>query len=238
MVPVFNEADNIAPLLSEIVDAMCHAQGYEIIFVDDGSCDETTQILKKAAQRIPCLRILHHRQSCGQSTAICSGVRAAKYDVIATLDGDGQNDPADIPRLWEFFQQQRAINLSLWMITGWRYQRNDSRWRRLCSRVANSVRATLLKDNTPDTGCGLKIFLRDKFLSLPYFDHMHRFLPALILRAGGQVMSVRVNHRRRINGSSKYGTLDRLLAGMVDLLGVMWLNKRARLPELEELNND
>ncbi len=238
VVPVFNEAENIQFLLDEIVSAMRQARNYEIIYVDDGSDDGTAQILIDASKRIANLRILRHRQSCGQSTAIHSGVQAAKFNFIATLDGDGQNDPADVPRLWQNFQASRKTNPSLWMVVGWRKQRIDSAWRRFSSRVANLVRATLLHDKTPDTGCGLKLFLRDKFLLLPYFDHMHRFLPALVLRAGGQVVSEAVNHRGRVRGNSKYGTLDRLAAGIIDLLGVIWLNKRAKLPVLEEISND
>ncbi|WP_031435444.1 glycosyltransferase family 2 protein [Methylomarinum vadi] len=238
VVPVFNEAENIEPLLHEIVDAMGPSSTYEIIYIDDGSNDQSPQILQQAAQRITNLRVLRHRQSRGQSAAIHSGVMAARYNIIATLDGDGQNDPADIPRLWQVFQQQRSENPSLWMIAGWRKQRNDSAWRRISSKIANSVRSTLLHDNTPDTGCGLKLFLRDQFLLLPYFNHMHRFLPALMIRNGGQVISESVNHRGRTNGQSKYGTLDRLLAGIIDLLGVMWLNHRAKNAEVEVIGND
>lgn len=238
VVPVFNEAENIQCLLDEIVNAMRQARNYEIIYVDDGSYDGTAQILIDASQRIACLKILRHSQSCGQSTAIYSGVRAAQFNVIATLDGDGQNDPADIPRLWQNFHTARKTNPALWMIVGWRKQRADSAWRRFSSKFANAVRAALLHDHTPDSGCGLKLFLRDKFLLLPYFDHMHRFLPALMLRAGGQVASEVVNHRGRVRGHSKYGTLDRLFAGVVDLLGVLWLSRRAKLPVLEEIRND
>ncbi len=238
VVPVFNEAENIDPLLDEIVAAMSSSKNYEIIYVDDGSNDETTQVLTQAKQRLSALRVLRHRQSCGQSAAIHSGVMAAKYGVIATLDGDGQNDPGDIPRLWDIFQTQRSRNPKLWMIAGWRKQRNDSSWRRFSSKIANAVRSSLLRDNTPDTGCGLKLFLREQFLLLPYFNHMHRFLPALIIRNGGEIISEGVNHRGRASGRSKYGTLDRLLAGIVDLLGVIWLNHRAKRAEIEVIGND
>lgn len=235
VVPVHNEADNINALIAEIVMALNQAKAYEIIYVDDGSNDDTAAVLKQALQDVKALRVIHHRQGCGQSTAIHTGVKAANYPYIATLDGDGQNDPADIPRLYDVLMQQRKINSNLWMVAGWRNKRHDSAWRLLSSKVANGVRSRLLGDNTPDTGCGLKVFLRDEFLSLPYFDHMHRFLPALILRAGGRVISEPVNHRARTHGYSKYGTLDRLWVGIADILGVIWLQKRAKLPEANEI---
>jgi dolichol-phosphate mannosyltransferase len=235
IVPVYNEADNIISLIDEIVAAMSQAEAYEIIYIDDGSTDDTPAVLKQAQQHIKALRIIRHRQSCGQSTAIYTGVKAAVYPCIATLDGDGQNDPADIPRMYDALMQQRQVVNNLSMVAGWRNKRHDSAWRLFSSKVANAVRSTLLGDNTPDTGCGLKVFLRDEFLKLPYFDHMHRFLPALILRAGGKVVSEPVNHRARAHGYSKYGTLDRLWVGISDLLGVMWLQKRAKLPEAQEV---
>ncbi len=235
VVPVHNEAVNIIPLLEEIDQAMSSAEAYEIIYVDDGSKDATEAVLKQAMSRFKNLRVIRHRQSCGQSTAIVNGVRAATYPWIATLDGDGQNDPADIPHLYEVLLHQQQTCANLWMVAGWRNKRYDSKWRLFSSRFANAVRSTLLGDNTPDTGCGLKVFLKEKFLELPYFDHMHRFLPALILRAGGQVISEPVSHRARTAGRSNYGTLDRLWAGITDLLGVIWLQKRAKLAMLEEI---
>jgi len=235
VVPVHNEADNIVSLIEEIVNAMSTAQDYEIIYVDDGSNDQTATVLKQALHDFKALRVIRHQQSCGQSTAIYTGVKAANYPWIATLDGDGQNDPADIPRLYEVLMRERETRSNLWMVAGWRNKRYDSAWRLFSSKVANGVRSRLLGDNTPDTGCGLKIFSRNRFLELPYFDHMHRFLPALILRAGGHVISEPVNHRSRTNGYSKYGTLDRLWAGLVDLFGVIWLQKRAKLPVIEEV---
>ncbi|MGZ4976835.1 MAG: glycosyltransferase family 2 protein [Methylobacter sp.] len=234
VIPVYNEADNINALIAEIVEAMREAEAYEIIYVDDGSNDDTAAFLKQA-QHIKTLRVIRHQQSCGQSAAIHTGVQAASYPYVATLDGDGQNDPADIPRLYEVLIEQRKNSGNLWMVAGWRNKRHDSAWRLFSSKIANSVRAAMLGDNTPDTGCGLKVFLRDEFLRLPYFDHMHRFLPALILRAGGQVISEPVNHRGRTHGYSKYGTLDRLWVGIVDILGVIWLQKRAKLPEANEV---
>ncbi|WAK01667.1 glycosyltransferase family 2 protein [Methylobacter sp. YRD-M1] len=234
VVPVHNEADNILSLTEEIVRAMSQAQAYEIIYVDDGSNDDTATVLQHALQQVDALRVIRHERSCGQSTAIHTGVKSANYPYIATLDGDGQNDPADIPRLYEVFMGQNNNLNNLWMVAGWRNKRHDSAWRLFSSKVANTVRSRLLGDNTPDTGCGLKVFLRDKFLELPYFDHMHRFLPALILRAGGQVISEPVNHRPRMAGYSKYGTLDRLWVGITDLLGVIWLKQRAKLPVIKE----
>lgn len=235
VVPVYNEADNIIPLIEEIVTAMSQAEAYEIIYVDDGSNDDTAAVLKLAQQNVKTLRVIRHQQSYGQSTAIYTGVKAANYPYIAMLDGDGQNDPADISLLYEVLMQHRKISSNLWMVAGWRNKRHDSTWRLFSSKVANTVRSGLLGDNTPDTGCGLKVFLRDQFLGLPYFDHMHRFLPALILRAGGQVISEPVSHRVRAHGYSKYGTLDRLWIGIIDILGVIWLQKRAKLPEANEI---
>lgn len=235
IVPVYNEADNIISLIDEIVTAMNQAEAYEIIYVDDGSNDDTAAVLKQAQQSVRALRVIRHQQSCGQSTAVYTGIKAANYPCIATLDGDGQNDPADIPRMYQVLMQQRETTPNLSMVAGWRNKRYDSAWRLFSSKVANAVRSTLLGDNTPDTGCGLKVFLRDDFLKLPYFDHMHRFLPALILRSGGQVISEPVSHRARAHGYSKYGTLDRLWVGITDILGVIWLQKRAKLAEAKEI---
>lgn len=234
VVPVHNEAENIISLITEIDAAMQQANNYEIIYIDDGSTDDTSSVLQEARQQFNRLRVIRHRHACGQSTAIYTGVKAAQYPCIATLDGDGQNDPADIPRLYDVLIQKQQQTANLAMVAGWRNKRHDSAWRLFSSKVANAVRSTLLGDKTPDTGCGLKVFFRDKFLELPYFDHMHRFLPALILRAGGQVISEHVNHRARTSGNSKYGTLDRLWAGVIDLLGVIWLIKRAKIAEVEE----
>lgn len=235
VIPVHNEAGNIVPLIEEIIAALKKAKAYEIIVVDDGSTDDTNTFLNQLLKKFKHLRVIQHEQSCGQSTAIHTGVSAAKYPVVTTLDGDGQNDPADIPRLYDLFISQRKNNANLWMVVGWRNKRHDSAWKLFSSKFANTVRAALLGDNTPDTGCGLKVFLRDKFLELPYFDHMHRFLPALVIRAGGQVVSEPVNHRARAQGVSNYGTLDRLWAGIVDLAGVMWLMRRVKLPNIEEI---
>ena len=224
VIPVKNEAENIAPLAGEIRAALDGLVEYEILFVDDGSNDATGAEVSRLAARMPQVRLLHHARNCGQSAAIRTGVRAARAACIATLDGDGQNDPADIPALWRLARQAPA-NPPL-MIAGYRERRQDSWSKRLASGVANAVRGRLLRDRTPDTGCGLKLFPRSLILDLPYFDHMHRFLPALVLREGGVVRSVPVNHRPRRQGVSKYGVLDRLGVGIVDLFGVMWLQRR------------
>lgn len=227
VVPVKNEAENIPPLIAEIRAALAEIP-HEIIYVDDGSDDATPAVLAAEAQAGPLVRRRHAR-SCGQSAAVVTGVRAAASPWIATLDGDGQNDPADIPAL--FARAQRETGMVL--IAGHRTRRQDSATKRYSSRFANGLRARLLGDATPDTGCGLKMFRRDAFLELPAFDHMHRFLPALFIRAGGHVVSVPVNHRPRLQGRSKYGTLDRALVGIVDLFGVMWLQRRWKRPVVE-----
>ncbi len=235
VVPVHNEAENIDSLLSEILTALQNFPTYEIIYIDDGSQDNTLNVLKTAQQTIPNLRVFHHEKSCGQSAAIFTGIKAATFPVIATLDGDGQNNPADIPNLYMQLQSQHALNPKLSMIAGWRNQRHDSAWRLFSSKFANGIRSRLLGDATPDTGCGLKVFFRDAALQLPFFDHFHRFLPALMLRAGYAVVSVPVSHRARERGVSKYGTLDRLWVGISDILGVMWLKTRMKHTEVSEI---
>lgn len=235
VVPVHNETDNIETLIAEIHQALQTQDAYEMLFIDDGSTDDTLLKLTRSQQNYPSLRILKHEKSCGQSRAIHSGVIAARYDWIATLDGDGQNDPADIPNLIKALTEQNSAQL--WMLAGFRHKRNDTGWRRFSSKFANAIRQAILHDATPDSGCGLKLFRRDKFLALPYFDHIHRFMPAMIQMAGGNVISVKVNHRARSHGQSKYGTLDRLMAGIVDLLGVVWLRKRHSLPIVSEVAN-
>jgi len=230
VVPVRNEAENIAPLVAEISGALGGLAHYEIIYVDDGSSDATAVEILRQAAKLPCLRLLRHRRSCGQSAALATGIKAARGAWIATLDGDGQNDPADVPRLWRIACAAPAAPPLL--LAGYREKRHDIWSRRIASRIANGVRARLLGDATPDTGCGLKLFPRALFLDLPAFDHMHRFLPALVLRAGGAVRSVPVNHRPRHSGTSKYGVFDRLGVGIVDLFGVWWLLRRGLRPHL------
>ena len=229
VVPVRNEEDNIRPLIEEIIAALTGVVAFEIVYVNDGSTDATSQILSEMQTQCAQLRVIRHAQSCGQSTAVRSGVKAARGEWIATLDGDGQNDPTDIPKLLA------ALEDGVELVGGnRRHARRDTWIKRVSSVIANGVRASLLKDSTPDTGCGLKLFRREVFLDLPYFDHMHRFLPALVIRHGGRVVSVPANHRARQRGQSNYGTLDRLLVGIVDLFGVMWLQRRAKRPSVSE----
>jgi len=224
VVPVCNEAENVEPLAREIHAALRDRE-YEMIFIDDGSTDETAVILFRLKLALPTLRLLRHSFRSGQSAAVASGVRAARAAWVATLDGDGQNDPADIPKL--IAARDDPANRGVLLIMGNRKaSRRDTAWRRLQSSVANGVRSGLLGDRTPDTGCGIKLFSREQFMELPRFDHMHRFLPALFLRHGARVISVPVGHRPRTRGTSKYGMLNRLWVGIVDIVGVMWLRRR------------
>lgn len=228
VVPVKNEQDNVQPLIEEIDRALAHLT-HEIIYVDDGSTDGTFVRLTELQKTFKQLRIVQHVASCGQSTAVRTGVKHAQYDWVATLDGDGQNDPADIPKLIA------AVTDGVELVGGnRRASRRDTWVKRMSSVIANTVRSKMLNDDTPDTGCGLKLFSRDAFLDLPYFDHMHRFLPALIKRRGGKIVSVAVSHRNRQFGRSNYGTLDRLMVGLVDLFGVAWLQRRAKLPVIKQ----
>jgi dolichol-phosphate mannosyltransferase len=228
VVPVRNEEGNVANLIAEI-DAALKQITHEIIYVDDGSTDNTYNQLKSLQQQFTQLKIVRHAQSCGQSTAVRTGVKAAHYAWVATLDGDGQNDPADIPKL------MTAVTDVIELAGGnRRASRRDTWVKRMSSVIANTVRSKMLRDDTPDTGCGLKLFKRDAYLDLPYFDHMHRFLPALIKRRGGKIVSVPVAHRNREHGKSNYGTIDRLLVGIVDLFGVAWLQRRAKIPQIIE----
>ncbi len=229
VVPVKNEADNIHPLIAEIRAALKGGPAYEILYVDDGSTDGTAARLTEAAG--PDLRVVTHAASCGQSAALRTGVKAARGRVIGTLDGDGQNDPADLPRLVAAFLNPASAP-TLGMIAGQRVKRRDSMVKRWSSRLAYRVRSAILGDDTPDTGCGLKVFAREAFLVLPYFDHIHRFLPALMRREGFVVGLEPVNHRPRVHGRSKYGINNRLWVGIVDLFGVYWLQHRMRRPTL------
>ena len=218
VVPVWNEERNLEPLIAEIEAALDGRLTYEMLYVDDGSTDDShARLLELRVGRRDRLRVLRHARRSGQSAALCSGVRAARATWIATLDGDGQNDPGDILRLFELARDPAADPL-LRMIAGQRRQRRDRWIKRVSSRVANAVRRLLLR--------GLKVFHRETFLGLPCFDHMHRFLPALILREGLQVRSVEVHHRPRAAGRSKYGTFDRLWVGVIDICGVLWLRRR------------
>jgi dolichol-phosphate mannosyltransferase len=231
VVPVKNEADNILPLVGEIRAALANGPPYEILYIDDGSTDDTLRRLREVAKDTPQLRVLRHEKSCGQSAALRTGVVGARGRVIATLDGDGQNDPADVPRLVAAFLNP-ASTVTLGLIAGQRVKRRDSLAKRWSSKLANWVRSALLGDDTPDTGCGLKVFAREAFLRLPYFDHIHRFLPALMKREGFTVGLEAVNHRHRVAGKSKYGINNRLWVGIVDIFGVFWLQRRMRRPTL------
>lgn len=234
VVPVHNESDNIAVLIAEIRAALDGRFDYEIVYVDDASTDSTASELANTAATCPNLRVVRHRQRSGQSAAVATGVTAARAPVIATLDGDGQNDPADIPALVGHLLENADPDRLL--VAGMRAKRKDTAVKRLSSRIANGVRRRLLGDGTPDTGCGLKVFSRDAFLAMPRFDHMHRFLPALMLRQKGDVVSVAVNHRPRAKGATKYGVFDRLWVGITDLFGVLWLLRRAIAPQFDEID--
>ncbi|MGB0682125.1 MAG: glycosyltransferase family 2 protein [Magnetovibrionaceae bacterium] len=233
VVPVKDEIDNVGPLISEICAALRGLVGFEIVYVDDGSSDGTTEKLQALTQEVPELRVYRHRVCCGQSAAIWTGVKRARGQLIATLDGDGQNDPADIPKLLERYDAEGGGDALL--IAGWRTTRKDTSIRRFSSKLANGIRSGLLRDATPDTGCGLKVYSREAFLTLPRFDHMHRFMPALMMRLGGRVISVPVNHRPRERGTSKYGVWNRLWVGIVDLFGVSWLIARGSKPQVEDI---
>jgi dolichol-phosphate mannosyltransferase len=228
VVPVKDEAGNVAPLAREIAAAL-GGERFEIIFVDDGSSDATIDELLALRGQIP-LRILAHGKNLGQSRALRTGVRAAKAPVVITLDGDGQNDPADIPKLVTGFRRA-AANPAFGMMAGERTKRQDSWKKRMASRYGNRIRRWLLSDNAKDTGCGLKVFRREAFLALPYFDHMHRYLITLMLREGYEVRFMPVGHRPRGAGRSKYGVWDRLAVGISDLMGVMWLKRRFKGPD-------
>lgn len=230
VVPVHDEADNIAPLIEEIALALDGLVAYEILYVDDGSEDATDAILAALGRTYPNLRTLRHRARAGQSAALRTGIRAAQAAWIVTLDGDGQNDPADIPALLQ--RRDRAATRNM-LVAGVRVHRQDSRAKRWASWVANGIRRRLLADRARDTGCGLKLFPRAAFLDLPFFDHMHRFLPALFGAAGLTLIEHPVNHRPRIRGRSHYGIVDRALVGLIDLLGVAWLQRRSARPTVE-----
>ena len=225
VVPVHDEEGAAGPLAEEIAAALSGVD-HEILFVDDASRDRTRAELTALKGRLPQLRVLAHRRNAGQSRAVRTGVLAARGDIVVTLDGDGQNDPADAPKLIARLKQDPRLAL----VGGQRLKRQDTAAKRWASKTANGIRKRLLKDQADDTGCGLKAFRREAFLRLPYFDHMHRYLPALMLREGYQVAFEDVSHRARTTGRSKYTNLGRLWASLSDLLGVMWLRSRFRDP--------
>lgn len=228
VVPTHDEVGNAATLAREIAAAL-DGRSYEMIFVDDASRDDTRGELAALKAEIPQLRLLGHRQNCGQSRAVRTGVQHARAPIIGTLDGDGQNDPADLPRLLTRLTRHDAP-ANLGMVCGKRAKRQDGWSKRIASKIANGIRKTVLRDGADDSGSGVKVFKREAFLALPYFDHMHRYMPALMLREGYAVEFLDVNHRPRGAGRSKYTNLGRLAANMTDLFGVMWLRSRARPP--------
>ena len=232
VVPVFNERDNVTPLINEVVAALRGLVPFEIVYVDDHSRDDTLAVLQALKATVPELRVLHHVNQSGQSTAVRTGVKAARGAWIATLDGDGQNDPADIPKL---LAERAKAAPEVKLFAGWRVNRQDTGSKRWASKFANAIRSRMLRDATPDTGCGIKLFEREAFLDLPYFDHMHRYLPALMQRAGWKTISVPVNHRHRASGVSKYNNLNRALVGLRDLRGVAWLITRSKRTAVREL---
>jgi dolichol-phosphate mannosyltransferase len=235
VVPVRNEAGNIAPLVAEIANALAEQWRFEVVYVDDGSSDGTGAELKRLMTQHAWLRRVRHKQSCGQSAAVRTGVDAARAPVVVTLDGDGQNDPAFIPALLRALDAGDAKGPRIGLVAGQRVGRKASGFKKLQSRIANAVRGAVLRDGTRETGCGLKAFRRDVFLNLPYFDGLHRFLPALVRREGYGIGYVDVVDRPRAHGVSNYGMWDRLWIGILDLVGVWWLIRRKkRIPEISE----
>jgi dolichol-phosphate mannosyltransferase len=233
VVPVRNEAENVGPLADEIAAALGGRWNFELIYVNDGSSDGTEAALNALKAERAWLRQIRHKESCGQSAAVRSGVAAARAPVVATLDGDGQNDPSFIPALLHAFEQGGD---RIGLVAGQRVGRRSSAFKRLQSRIANGVRGAILRDGTRDTGCGLKVFRRDAFLALPYFDGLHRFLPALVRRDGLTIAYVDVIDRARRHGQSNYGMWDRLWIGILDLAGVWWLiRRRKRVPQASEV---
>lgn len=235
VVPVRNEEGNIASLIAEIAAALGPLGPFEVVYVDDGSADGTPRELARLRREHSWLRHIRHAVSCGQSAAVRTGVRAARAPLIVTLDGDGQNDPAFLPMLVSPLQRDPRVGL----VAGQRLKRRDTGFKKFQSRLANGVRSAVLKDGTRDTGCGLKAFRRDAFLALPYFDGLHRFLPALFKRDGHAIAYVDVVDRPRRSGLSNYGLWDRLWVGILDLAGVWWLiRRRKRVPEVSEVERD
>ncbi len=234
VVPVRNEAGNIAPLIAEIARALA-GRDFEIVYVNDGSTDGSEKELAQLMTQHGYLRQIKHARPCGQSAAVSTGVAAARAPLVATLDGDGQNDPAFLPKLIDALV---AGQPRLGLVAGQRIGRKASGFKKLQSRIANGVRGAILRDGTRDTGCGLKAFRRELFLKLPYFDGLHRFLPALVRREGYAIGYVDVVDRERRHGRSNYGLWDRLWVGILDLIGVWWLIRRRRnLPQISEVTN-
>jgi dolichol-phosphate mannosyltransferase len=235
VVPVKDEAGNIGPLLDEIAAALTGRWSFEVVYVNDGSTDVTETEVRHFMGDRPWLRLITHASACGQSAALRSGARAARAPIIVTLDGDGQNDPSFIPALVRVLEQGST---RLGLIAGQRVGRRSSTFKRLQSRIANGVRAAILRDGTRDTGCGLKAVRRDIFLALPYFDGLHRFLPALVKREGYDVGYVDVIDRPRRRGRSHYGLWNRLWIGLLDLVGVWWMIRRCSVTKTTEVTFD
>ncbi|MGF1501414.1 MAG: glycosyltransferase family 2 protein [Paracoccaceae bacterium] len=227
--PMLNEAGAVEPLAREIAAACAPIGPFEAIFVNDGSTDATAAEIARLGAEFPWLREVRHARPCGQSAAVRSGVLAARAPIVCTIDGDNQNPPAEIPKLVAPLLDGRP---RLGLVAGQRVGRQDTFSKRTASRLANALRARLLRDGTRDTGCGLKAFPREVFLALPFFDHVHRYLPALVKREGWDILHVDVRHRAREAGRSKYTNLGRAIVGLTDLLGVWWLIRRRRLPEI------
>ncbi|GMR06922.1 MAG: glycosyltransferase family 2 protein [Gammaproteobacteria bacterium] len=236
VIPVQNEEENISLLIEEVRQSLDGVLDYELIYVNDGSSDATLQILEEYRAGFPLLYVISHEMGAGQSTAVRTGINQARSSVIATLDGDGQNDPADIPALYRALEKHADSGVVL--VNGYRKKRKDTTIKRVSSRLANGIRGWLLSDDTPDTGCGLKVFSREAYLAIPFFDHLHRFLPAMMINGGGKVMSVEVNHRERQLGSSHYGFFDRLWVGIFDIMGVIWLKSRTTHPVVIKDSDD
>lgn len=226
VIPAKNESENIITLVEDIDRALAAHAPFEIIVVDDCSTDNSVAVLRARAQTMPHLRVVRHDRSGGQSAAVHSGVRAARAPIILTLDGDGQNPPEELPKLAAPLLADTTGRIGL--VAGQRLDRQDTWSKKVASRFANRLRGWILQDGTRDTGCGLKGFRRQAFLDLPYFDHMHRYLPALFTRDGWQVAHVDVSHRPRGAGRSNYSNLQRALVGVVDLVGVAWLLRRRK----------
>ncbi len=233
VVPVRNEAENVAAVAAEIVAALTGRHAFELIFVNDGSSDGTAAALARLKAEFPQVRVLTLDRPSGKSRALIAAIKAAKAPVICTMDGDGQDDPKFIADFWTAMTDNGAPALNR-IVCARRVNRRDSWAKRRGSRIANAIRRAALKDQTPDSGCGYKMFGRDAFLELPRFENMHRFLPALLLQQSGAVISVPVMHRPRARGRSKYGVFDRLWVGIWDLLGVMWLRRRTVYPRVKE----
>jgi dolichol-phosphate mannosyltransferase len=227
VIPAYNEADNLEILIREVTEATARLPMREILIVDDASNDATPDVLKALHEKFPLLRVLRHTKRSGQSTALWTGVRHARGELIVTMDGDGQNDPADVPQLHALYAERAGLNPRV-LVAGQRRKRHDNLIRILSSRIANKARAAVLQDGVRDTGCSLKLFRKDDFLAIPFFNHLHRFIPAMMKAHGVEIVLIDVGHRPRLRGVSKYGFWDRLWVGIADIFGVRWLISRLK----------